>query len=44
MEGFLGAIGVPHSGVVVTTNSGDRWLVHKGKGYGDSSKIFYRLS
>lgn len=40
MGGVIGAMGVPHSGVVVTTDSGDRWLVHKGKGYGDSSKIF----
>ena len=44
---MIGALGGTHSGVVVATNSGDRWLVHKGKGYGDSSKIisqFYMLS
>ena len=37
LGGSGGAIGIQHSGVVVTTNSGDRWLVHKGSGYGDSS-------
>jgi len=26
---------------VVTTENGDRWLVHKGPGYGDSSKALY---
>ncbi|XP_068760223.1 uncharacterized protein [Montipora capricornis] len=31
------SLGVKHSGVVVTTENGDRWLVHKGPGYGDSS-------
>lgn len=38
LGGSGGAIGIQHSGVVVTTNSGDRWLVHKGSGYGDSSQ------
>ena len=33
-----GSVGIKHSGVVVTTGNGDRWLVHKGPGYGDSSK------
>lgn len=37
LGGSGGAIGIQHSGAVVTTNSGDRWLVHKGSGYGDSS-------
>jgi hypothetical protein len=32
--------GFQHSGVVVTTGS-DRWLVHKGKGYGESGDGFY---
>ena len=32
-----GSVGIKHSGVVVTTTSGDRWLVHKGSGYGESS-------
>nr|AAW47576.1 hypothetical protein [Pectinaria gouldii] len=27
-----------HSGVVVTTDTGDRWLIHKGDGYGRSSQ------
>ena len=27
-------LGVPHSGVVVTTERGDKYLVHKGEGYG----------
>ncbi|XP_015774290.1 PREDICTED: uncharacterized protein LOC107352473 isoform X2 [Acropora digitifera] len=33
-----GSVGIKHSGVVLTTSSGDRWLVHKGSGYGDSSQ------
>ena len=41
LGGSGGAIGIQHSGVVVTTNSGDRWLVHKGSGYGDSSNYRY---
>lgn len=39
LGGSGGSIGVKHSGVVVTTDNGDRWLVHKGSGYGDSSKF-----
>lgn len=39
LEGWLGwLVKDPHSGVVVTTENGDRWLVHKGKGYGDSTR------
>ncbi|XP_031569997.1 uncharacterized protein LOC116304407 isoform X3 [Actinia tenebrosa] len=38
LNGFLGKLGVPHSGVVVTTASGKRYLVHKGPGYGKSSQ------
>ncbi|XP_078384560.1 uncharacterized protein LOC144666977 isoform X2 [Oculina patagonica] len=38
LGGSGGSLGIEHSGVVVTTNSGDRWLVHKGKGYGDSGQ------
>ncbi|XP_061165466.1 uncharacterized protein LOC133174365 [Saccostrea echinata] len=26
-----------HAGVVVTVENGDRWLIHKGSNYGDSS-------
>lgn len=37
LGGSAGSFGVKHSGVVVTTENGDRWLVHKGPGYGDSS-------
>jgi len=37
LGGSGGSLGVKHSGVVVTTTSGDRWLVHKGSGYGESS-------
>lgn len=38
LGGSGGSVGFKHSGVVVTTNSGDRWLVHKGSGYGESSQ------
>lgn len=38
LGGSGGSLGVKHSGVVVTTDNGDRWLVHKGSGYGDSSE------
>lgn len=41
LGGSAGSFGVKHSGVVVTTENGDRWLVHKGPGYGDSSKALY---
>ncbi|CAH1801885.1 unnamed protein product [Owenia fusiformis] len=34
LSGFLGRVGVRHSGVVVTTEDGGRHLVHKGAGYG----------
>lgn len=37
--GLLGNVGVKHSGVIVTTKDGEQWLVHKGKGYGDSSEL-----
>ena len=37
--GVADKLGLKHSGVVVTTENGDRWLVHKGKGYGDSSNV-----
>lgn len=39
IEGSGGFFGKKHSGVVVTTDSSDRWLVHKGPGYGKSSKF-----
>lgn len=39
IEGSGGFFGRKHSGVVVTTDSSDRWLVHKGPGYGKSSKF-----
>lgn len=38
LEGSGGFFGRKHSGVVVTTDSSDRWLVHKGSGYGKSSE------
>jgi len=38
LGGSGGSLGIEHSGVVLTTSSGDRWLVHKGSGYGDSSE------
>ena len=41
LGGVAGKLGLKHSGVVVTTENGDRWLVHKGKGYGDSSNVLY---
>ena len=43
LGGSGGSVDIKHSGVVVTTNSGDRWLVHKGSGYGDSSNIHVLL-
>ena len=39
LQGSLGSLGIEHSGVVVNTDSGDSWLVHKGKNYGDSSNV-----
>ena len=39
LAGLLGNVGVKHSGVIVTTKDGEQWLVHKGKGYGDSSEL-----
>ena len=29
--------GIKHTGVVATTSNGNRWLIHKGYGYGKSS-------
>lgn len=29
--------GLYHAGVVIEVENGDRWLIHKGKDYGDSS-------
>lgn len=39
--GLGGTLGFTHSGVVATTKSGDSFLVHKGKDYGDTSKIYF---
>ncbi|XP_028513972.1 uncharacterized protein LOC114574292, partial [Exaiptasia diaphana] len=38
LKGFLGYLGIKHSGVVVTTQSGKKYLIHKGKDYGISSQ------
>ncbi|VDI32954.1 Hypothetical predicted protein, partial [Mytilus galloprovincialis] len=37
LNGFLGKIGIKHTGVVATTKNGGKFLVHKGPGYGKSS-------
>ncbi|KAK3733419.1 hypothetical protein QZH41_012177 [Actinostola sp. cb2023] len=37
LAGILGKFGIKHSGVVVTTKSGKKWLIHKGRGFGSSS-------
>lgn len=34
LSGWGGSLGIKHSGVVVTTENGNRWLVHKGPRYG----------
>ena len=28
---------ITHTGAVATTRNGDRWLIHKGDGYGKAS-------
>ena len=38
LKGGLGDVGVKHSGVRVTTDDGDQWLVHKGGGYGGAGE------
>ncbi|XP_063415128.1 uncharacterized protein LOC134697041 [Mytilus trossulus] len=37
LNGFLGKLGIKHTGVVATTKDGGRYLIHKGSGYGTKS-------
>ena len=43
MKNDLGKAGFKHSGVRVTTEDGSQYLVHKGKGNGESGSVTFLL-